>query len=267
MSLPPLSPYASKAIGYNLQSGQINSDLDVLITDNILKGSNKVLISNLDVEPQDEEKIKKLTTKISMPLDLALSILKNKKGDIEINIPVEGNLDNPAIDLANIVTSALAKAVRKGTLSYLKFALQPYGAAIMILEKTAKHLNEVRLNPIEFPPNSVVLDRNNRQYMNKIATMLDKSPSLRIRLCSVSTDQDLNAYEEKLNAKKSKKIYINDDILKPKEYLAELGRLRAIAIKNYLMEQHSVEANRLFICHPTVAKYEDQGRPRTEIKI
>ena len=295
LELPPVSPYAKDAIGYRLESGQLNSYINLSIEQNKLKGNNKVLLANLNIAPEDDEKIKQLATKISMPIELALSILKNKKGDVEIDMPIEGDLDDPQINVADIVTAAVAKAVRKGSLSYLKFALQPYGAAIMILEKTSKHLSEVRLAPIEFSPNSSVFDNDDKEYMSKIASILDKRPALRIRLCSISTSEDSVAYENAYMSAmmtKSNELSSSEKILSVEEkaaeenvksisgvekvkpelhlvekHLADLGRLRAASIKNHLIEQYKVEPDRLFVCHPAIAKGDKQGSPRTDIKI
>jgi hypothetical protein len=265
MDLPPVSPYAANAIGYNLSSGQLSSDLHLTITNNKLKGNDKLLLANVNVDPADEEKIEQLTAKISMPLSLALSILKNKAGDIEIEIPIEGDLNDPQINIGDVISSSVAKAIKKATLTYLKFALQPYGAVIMLHEKTSKQLNEFKLSPIEFAPNSVVLDDNQQTYMKKIASVLENSPNLRIRLCSISTQQDLMAYEAKLVAEKTK--HNNNEPPKPEKYLSELGRLRALTIKNHLIEHYQVTANRLFICHPTFNKDDPTATPRTDIKI
>lgn len=108
IELIPTSPYAGKFIGYRLNKGKLSLDLHYQLTGNKVKGANLVTLDQLTlgekVESPDATKL---------PVRLAIAILKDRSGKIELDVPVEGSLDDPEFRLGKVITRALLNVVSK----------------------------------------------------------------------------------------------------------------------------------------------------------
>jgi outer membrane protein OmpA-like peptidoglycan-associated protein len=84
--------------------------------------------------------------------------------------------------------------------------------------------------------------------MNRIATMMEKKPRVRLRICGKATPGDREA------------------LSLPQTELLQLAEQRARAMKNYLMSEHGVDGDRLMFCRP-VYEADPQAAPRADIYI
>ena len=85
-----LTPYTGKFIGNAVDKGKLSVDLKYLVSENDLKGKNKVLLDQFTLG-------KKIKSKdaVNLPVGLAIALVKDTKGKIDIDVPVKGNLDDP----------------------------------------------------------------------------------------------------------------------------------------------------------------------------
>ncbi|NOY66906.1 MAG: DUF748 domain-containing protein [Gammaproteobacteria bacterium] len=283
ISLPPVSSYTSRSIGYNLISGQLNADITLNITKGEINAVNKLLISNLEVKPSDPEKSASLTSQISMPLDSALSLLRNKNNDIKLNIPVTGNINKPDFNISGIINKALGSALKKTTMTYLTLALQPYGALITLAKMADSASNAVNLNPISFKNNSSLVENDARLYIKKIAGLMQERPKLRIKLCGKAVNQDREQIiQQKQKAwilkQKSMVRTKNTDPVElkksltppafkiPDDSLLSLALKRADSIKEILVNEYKIGADRLFLCNPAIDP-DKKAKARLDITI
>jgi uncharacterized protein involved in outer membrane biogenesis len=90
LALTTVSPYSGKFSGYPIKKGKLSLDLAYKLSEKELVGENKVLVDQITmgnwVESPDAT---------SLPIPLALALLKDRKGQIDIDLPVRGNLDDP----------------------------------------------------------------------------------------------------------------------------------------------------------------------------
>ena len=279
ISLPPLSSYTAHTLGYNLKSGQLNAKLDVKIQKGEIQAENDLRLSNLTVTPADPEKIKSLTAQLSMPLDSALSMLRDKNNDIKLKLPVTGNIRDPDFNISDAINTALGKVMRSAAMTYLTTMLQPYGALYTLGKMISKASSAVQLDPVEFPAGSAEPDPGKLPYLKKLGDVLSGRPQLRLKLCGIASNtdrelliqkriQELRAQlkaagkpdADKELAKQSQTISIPDD-----ELLA-LAKQRAESIKQKLVNEYQIGADRLFICNPEIDTSE-KGKPRVDIGI
>lgn len=256
LSLPPLSPYAAKELGYNLTSGQLDAKIKLRIAGGKLDGASQLAFNNLTVAPQNEAKIRQLQSRLNMPLDAALSMLRDKNNDIHLKLPISGKLDNPQFNLGDTINQALGRALRVAAVSYVKFALQPYGAIITAVQLAGKATGAVQLQPVLFKPGSATLDGDARQYMTRIAALLKNRPQLRLKLCGKAVNADRAALRQQAATNTAKSETSSSTSTKPPPIsdaeLEALAHRRAAALKQYLVSQLGTDAGRLFLCHPEV---------------
>ncbi len=107
-NLSPLSPYSGKYIGYKIQKGSLSFDVKYHIVKKSIDLENRVLIDQLTlgekVESPDATKL---------PVSLAITLLKDREGKINLDIPVTGNLDDPEFSVWRIVLQILVNLITK----------------------------------------------------------------------------------------------------------------------------------------------------------
>lgn len=269
LSLPPLSSYSASIIGYDMVSGQLNTDSSITIKNGEIDAVNKIRINNLEIKSSDSEKSGELNKELNMPLESALSLLRDKDNDIKLNLPVSGNLNNPDFDISGVINKALGSALKKSSLAYLTFALQPYGSLIAIASLAKDAANQINLNPVYFSHGSSELNQTALDYVSKLSSVLTERPQLRIKLCGHATPDDRAAFS-RAQTKPGSTITSpadpgqTDSNINKK--LQELANSRAEAVKDSLTNTHKIEASRLFICKPEIDKDSD-SKPRVVITL
>jgi len=161
----------------------------------------------------------------------------------------------------------------------LIYALQPYGSLIAIADLVGKASNSVNLNPLNFEAASSELGAESLDYSNKIAKLMNDRPGLRIKLCGKATGSDRQALIQQkqqawLKQQASKKPAADTGKKKPAmpefvikdEALFAIASQRADKLKELLVKQHNIGAERLFLCKPEIDSA-DGAAPRLDINI
>ncbi|MBU0965106.1 MAG: DUF748 domain-containing protein [Proteobacteria bacterium] len=112
IELSPVSPYAIKFIGYPLTKGKLSLNLHYLIQGKKLTSDNKAFIDQVTLGDYVKNE-----TAANLPVQLAISLLKNRKGEIDLNIPVSGKLDDPEFSVAGVVFKILYNLIIKAATS------------------------------------------------------------------------------------------------------------------------------------------------------
>lgn len=253
LDLPPLTPYTKRHLGFVVDNGHMNTDITLNIVEGKVDGSGELALSNLNVSPRPEE-MKKLTAELPMPLDTALSLLRDKNNKIHLTLSVQGDIRDPTLNIGNMINKAVGEAVKKASVSYLKYYFQPYGTYITVIKLAdvmAANAMRVRLDPVYFERGSTDLDATVLQYLERVAGLITDRSGLQVKLCGKAVASDLTGMKKEIDAE---------------EWLQALARERATTLKDYLVQQHAIMAERLFICNPETDSQED-SRPRVELLL
>jgi outer membrane protein OmpA-like peptidoglycan-associated protein len=268
----PLSSYTVPAIGYHLDSGELDAEIELALAKGDMEGNNHLIIRRLDVSEASGAQAEKLKAQLSMPLDTALGMLQDKHQTIDLNLPVSGKLSDPNVELGDVINTALGNALKKGAMTYLTTALFPYGTMVALLKMAGDKAGAVQLNPVEFPAAADTLDDKDKDYLGKIAGVLKERPKIAIKLCGMATQADREAVAQKLaqQAAQEKKKQESDkgeaakegtEVKKaaasqpppvPDETLLELAKRRAEVVEDYLVKQHGVSPGRAAVCRPVI---------------
>ena len=247
LELPALSPYAAAALGYRIDTGQLDGTLDLKLIDRHLRGEADLLLRKLTVDAVRPDEAAALEQEMDMSLEAALVMLRDKQGDIRLEVPIRGELDNPEFRFAKVMQRALANTMRNTIVTGLKLSLQPFGAVVMAAEAAQNAAGAVRLEPLDFVAGSATLSPVAQQYLRRLAALLEERPALRIRICGIATPADRRGATA----------------AQGDEALLELADRRATAVKDALTERHGAAAERLYLCRPRV----DEGVPRVELAL
>jgi flagellar motor protein MotB len=172
LSLPTVSPYSGKYAGYPITKGKLSLDLAYNISETVLKGENKLLIDQLTMGKKVES-----PEAISLPIPLALALLKDRNGQIDINLPVRGNLDDPDFSYGGIIWNALVNLLTK-------IVTSPFAMVGGLLGVSGEDLRF-----IAFPAGKAQLSQAEQDKLQAIGKALDDRPLLRLEITGAADPQ------------------------------------------------------------------------------
>jgi hypothetical protein len=108
MDLSPVTPYSGRYAGYAIEKGKLSFDLKYLIEKKKLESQNIVFIDQLTLGEKVES-----PQATKLPVSLAISLLKDRHGQIRLDIPVAGTLDDPEFSVWRIIVQVLVNILTK----------------------------------------------------------------------------------------------------------------------------------------------------------
>jgi len=161
LELAPLSPYAGKYAGYAIERGKLSMDVAYKIDpDGKLQARNQVILNQLTFgEKVDSPDATKL------PVLLAVALLKDRQGNIDIDLPVSGSINDPQFSVFGIVLKLIGNLLVKALTA--PFALLAGGGSD-------------DLSLVEFRPGTAVVAQASRATLDKVAKALTDRPALKM---------------------------------------------------------------------------------------
>lgn len=165
MDLRPAGPYSGKYVGYGLSNGTLSLDLKYKVSQKVLDAENLIRVDQLTFGEKTES-----PDATSLPVPLIVGLLKDRKGLIEIDMPIRGNLDDPDFKYGKVVISTLLNLLTKVVASpfALMGKLVPGGGSAEDLQF------------IEFPPGSASLGEEEAKKLDALEKALDERAGLRL---------------------------------------------------------------------------------------
>ncbi len=108
IELTKFSSYSGKFMGYKIDKGKLSVDLRYTLNQRYLKGENKIVIDQLTLGEAVEG-----PDVTSLPVRLAIALLKDRNGVIDIDLPVEGSIDDPEFSVGPLIWKALTNLMLK----------------------------------------------------------------------------------------------------------------------------------------------------------
>ncbi|MFZ3186360.1 MAG: DUF748 domain-containing protein [Pseudomonas sp.] len=170
VELTTLTPYSGKFAGYRILKGRLNLDLQYKINQGKLNAENKLVLEQLELGEQVDS-----PDAVDLPVRLAIALLKDTEGKIEIELPVSGDLNNPEFSVMPIIWQTLRNLVLRAAQAPFKFiaGLVSGGA-------------EVNLDRVQFSAGAAELDPQAQSVLNTLAAALKQRPVLRLEVQGVS---------------------------------------------------------------------------------
>ena len=194
LDLSPATPYSGKYVGYTIEKGKLSFDLKYLIVKKKLDSQNNIFIDQFTFGDKVES-----PQATKLPVKLAVALLKDRKGEIKLDLPVTGSLDDPKFSVWGIILKILINLIAKAATS--PFAL--LGAAFGGGEE---------LSYIEFDYGSTILTEPNAKKLETITKALQDRPSLKMDIEGhVDMERDRDGlkqllFNRKLNTQKLNEI-------------------------------------------------------------
>lgn len=214
LRISSFSPYSTYYVAHPFWDGLIYYSNETKILNHIITSKNKLEVKKIEVG----KKVKNATA-FDLPLRLAVAILKDIDGNVNLDIPVEGNLDDPNYKLGKVIWSIVKNLL-------VKAATSPY----RLLARALK-VDEDDLKSVKFEYLSDSLSRKQQQNLATVARVLKMKPELKIQLVYLPAASDelemLAAYEAK------KRYILKIDTLREDEPNAEqLKQIQMLSIND-----------------------------------
>ncbi|MCF6284311.1 MAG: DUF748 domain-containing protein [Candidatus Hydrogenedentes bacterium] len=268
LSLPTFSPYTERKMGYRLKSGLLGAEASMKATQGQLDSVLDLVLNKFALERLSAEEKDELTEQLGVPVNTALSLLRDKEDAIKLTIPITGDLADPDLSMGDAVRQATLGAVRKSAMAVVAplgaaSLFPPLGAA-MLVGKLAKKAGKTGFESVVFEPGAEVLSEEARTYLDKLGDVLGKRPGITLTFCARLSAADQQALAPKelfpleeeefrqTGAPLPQVVLETDTPSERQTNLIALGTAREEAMKAYLVTQHDIAPERIFLCTPVV---------------
>lgn len=135
LEMPAMTPYVIKFAGREIAEGTLNVALTYTIEDSALQATNAVTIEDMRLGARVD-----YPDAMDLPLDLAVALLKNSEGIIDLNVPVSGNVNDPQFDLGPVIRQAIFNAIGS-------IVTSPFRLLGSLIGGDAEELDSIRFRP------------------------------------------------------------------------------------------------------------------------
>ena len=259
-SLEHISPYVIDTIGTKFVDGQLYITSELKLDGESLDLDNNLVCREIKAQTMSEEAQGALSLPVS--LDMALSMLRDSNGDIDLDMPVSGTLSDFSVSKTDIIITALSKALVVAITPYLAYsALGPAGAVAYVGLKAGQDAMDNSLPMLEFADKATDLSGAHRKILKNIGQQIAADKDQDYAICSKAMVWEFDSKIGK-TAENEKKI-LKDTAKRDK--LLTLSRVRAENVFAYLMDNFTINADHLLICPPSI-NYELEGKPTVKTR-
>lgn len=163
VDMTQLSPYSATFAGRRIASGKISLDLQYKLDKSQLAGENKILLEKFTLGERVES-----PSAVDLPLDLAIALLTDSDGKIDLSLPVSGNLDHPEFSYGHVVWQAFTTVLKR-------IVTAPFRALASLFGSGAETLGD-----IVFDPGSSRLLPTEQEKLRRVAEGLQKRSQLKL---------------------------------------------------------------------------------------
>ena len=299
LELPPLTPYAVKYAGHGIERGKLSLDVNYKVLPNgQLTASNRLVLNQLTFgEPV-------AGAPNSLPVKLAVALLADRQGVIDLDLPISGSLNDPQFSIGPVIFKIIVNLIGKAITAPFALLASALGGGDA-------------MSHVPFAPGSATLTPEAQQNLSKVVQALNDRPALKIIVTGTASLKDereglqrerlaQRVLAEKRRASPDdvapvqpaeypallKQVYSRTDMPKPRNLVglakdltvpemealllahqpatdamaAELATARGQAVRSYLVEQ-KLPAERLFVAAPKSGNPPDKWTPRAELGL
>jgi hypothetical protein len=192
LDLTSMSPYSAHFVGYRIQRGTLTLNAKYLLSNKELQADNRAGLARFALgECVESHPV------IDLPIKLVISILKDREGNINLEVPISGNLSNPHFSFRDAVVGAIKNLVEKIVTSPLSFLGSLFGS------------QEKDLGYVEFPYGSSDVPPAAKGKLDLVTKAMLDRPEMRLNVAGYADAQaDRDALKQRrfLNLLKAQKM-------------------------------------------------------------
>ncbi len=194
LDLSPGTPYSGKFVGYTIEKGKLSFDLKYLIVKRKLESQNQIFFDQFTFGDKVES-----PQATKLPVKLAVALLKDRKGEIKLDLPVTGSLDDPKFSVWGVILKILVNLISKAATSPFSLLGAAFGGG-------------EELSFVEFDYGSTAMTEPSLKKLNAIAKALQDRPALKMDIeghVDIEKDKEglkQTLFQRKIKAQKLKEM-------------------------------------------------------------
>lgn len=171
IDMPGFSPYSTRYIGYEIAKGKLSVDLHYFIEKKQLRAENSIFLDQFTLGNKIEN-----PDALALPVELAVTLLKNSRGEIDINLPISGSLDDPEFSIGGLIFKVFVNLIGKALTAPFTLIGNMFGGG-------------ADLSYIEFAPGHARLTPEAEKSLDAISKAMKEKTSLKMEITGVATTE------------------------------------------------------------------------------
>jgi len=196
IQLNPMSPYSIKYVGYGIERGELSFKVKYKVENRKLDAQNQIILNQLTFGEKVES-----PTATKLPVLLAVALLKDRNGVIDVNLPISGSLDSPEFSVGGIILRLIINIITRAVTSPFALLGAAFGGG-----------SGAELSYVEFDYGRSTLTESAEAKVKSLATAMNNRPALKLDISGrVDPVNDLEgmkqfSVERKVKAQKMKEL-------------------------------------------------------------
>lgn len=220
MELAPLSAYSGRYIGYGIEKGKLSFDVAYKVENRVLTAQNRLVLEQLTLGEKIES-----PTATTLPVSFALSLLRDRNGVIDINLPIGGSLDDPQFSVGGLIVKVIVNVLTKAVTAPFSLLSSMFGGG-------------EELSLLEFDAGRARINEASETKLKSMAKILVDRPALKLEITGrtdpeadreglkkASIDRRVRALKLKDMVGRGESAEANSITITPQEYPALLKRV------------------------------------------
>lgn len=220
MELAPLSAYSGRYIGYGIEKGKLSFDVAYKVENRVLTAQNRLVLEQLTLGEKIES-----PTATTLPVSFALSLLRDRNGVIDINLPIGGSLDDPQFSVGGLIVKVIVNVLTKAVTAPFSLLSSMFGGG-------------EELSMLEFDAGRARINEAGETKLKSMAKILVDRPALKLEITGrtdpeadreglkkASIDRKVRALKLKDMVGRGESAEANSITITPQEYPALLKRV------------------------------------------
>jgi hypothetical protein len=171
VDLTVVNPYSGHFVGYEIDKGKLSVDVHYQIEQRKLTAAQHFVVDQLELGERVES-----PDAVHLPLKIAVALLKDRNGVIDLNLPMTGSLDDPQFRIGPIIWKMFVNLLTKVATAPFALLGHLFGGG-----------NE-QMNIVEFDAGSAELGKPGQDQLASLAKALKERPQLKLDVPMVSAD-------------------------------------------------------------------------------
>ncbi len=162
VELSSVTPYSGRFAGYKIEKGKLSADLSYHIEQRKLKADHHIVIDQLQLGDKVES-----PEATKLPLKLAIALLKDRNGVIDLGLPVTGSLDDPQFRIGPLIWKVVVNLLTKAATAPFALLGRLFGGG-------------EEMNLVDFKPGTAALDPAEQQKLAALVKAMKERPQLEL---------------------------------------------------------------------------------------
>ena len=241
VSLPSVSSYIKDALKYEIESGQLDVVMKAGLKGSEIAGDVDLLLRGVEFTAADDHEAGTVTDQTSVPFNVALGMLKDSDGNVELSVPLSGDTSSPSFGFTGFLTLLVKQATMSAAKEYLITTFVPYASVMKVAMAAGQYALKLRINDLNYLPKQIELTPAQIEFSRQMSVMLQDKADINVKLCAISTPADIAVSS-------AEEAHLANNVVR----LKAISKQRVETFKAYMVEKLNVTSAKLLLCTPQI---------------